>query len=107
MGKYSMADENKIVTIEMAASDRLRLDSQINDRMEKLGFGRFNYAELGLGFELPLNWPADMNCQLTLPQLTVIANKLNMRIIIDNLNLVPRREKPTDSEDGSADAKEL
>ena len=102
-----MSDENEIVTIEMAASNRLRLDCQINDRMEKLGFRRFNYAELGLGFELPLNWPADMNCQLTLSQLTVIANKLNMRIVIDNLNLVSRREKPTDSEDGSTDEQEL
>jgi len=87
-----MADENEIVTIEMAASDRLRLDCQINDRMEKLGYARFDYASLGLGFELPMNWPADMNCQLTLAQLTVIANKLNMRIVIDNLNLIPRRE---------------
>jgi len=91
-----MVAENEIVTIEMAASDRLRLDCQINDRMEKLGFARFDYASLELGFELPMNWPADMNCQLTLAQLTVIANKLKMRVIIDNLNLIPRREGEDD-----------
>ena len=84
-----MLDKNEIVTIEMAAGDRLRLDQQINDRMEKLGHGRYDYSKLGLGFELPLNWPADMDCQLTMLQLAVIANKLDMRIVIDNLNLIP------------------
>jgi len=84
-----MTDENEIVTIEMAASDRLRLDQQINNRMEKLGYPAYDYSQLDLGFELPVNWPADMNCQLTLAQLSVIAVKLKMRIIIDNINMVP------------------
>ena len=82
-------DENEIVIIEMAASDRLRLDQQINDRMEKLGHAAYGYSRLDLGFELPVNWPADMNCQLTLAQLTVIAVKLKMRIVIDNINMLP------------------
>ena len=85
-------DENEIVTIEMAASDRLRLDQQINNRMEKLGYTAYNYSRLDLGFELPINWPADMNCQLTLSQLTVIAVKLKMRIVIDNINMMPLKE---------------
>jgi hypothetical protein len=96
-----MADENERVTIEMAASDRLRLDQQINGRMEKLGYTPYNYAELELGFELPANWPADMNCQLTLAQLTVIAVKLNMRIIIDNINMVPLRDIKSGHKDGT------
>jgi len=84
-----MSDKNEIVTIEMAASDRLRLDQQINNRMEKMGHTAYDYSRLDLGFELPVNWPADMNCQLTLAQLTVIAVKLKMRIVIDNINMLP------------------
>lgn len=86
-----MSDENERVTIEMAAGDRLRVDQQINGRMEKLGHTPYDYSKLGLRFELPANWPADMDCQLTLAQLTVIAVKLDMRIVIDNLNLIPRK----------------
>jgi len=85
-------DSRETVVIEMAAGDRLRLDSQINDRMDQLGHGRYQFAKLGLGFDLPANWPADMNSQLTLAQLTVLAWKLKMRIVIDNLNLIPVKE---------------
>ena len=85
---------NERVTIEMAASDRIRLDQQINDRMSKLGFTPYDYDSLELGFDLPAMWPADMSCQLTLSQLCVIAVKLDMRIIIDDLNMVPLRKEP-------------
>jgi len=87
-----MSDKGETVIIEMAAGDRLRLDAQIADRMEQLGFGRFRFDKLGLGFDLPASWPADMNSQLTISQLTVLAWKLKMRIIIDNLNLIPLKE---------------
>jgi len=85
-------DPRETVVIEMAAGDRLRLDNQIGDRMDQLGYGKNQFAKLGLGFDLPVNWPADMNSQLTLPQLTVLAWKLKMRIVIDNLNLIPVKE---------------
>jgi len=88
-------DPKETVMIEMAAGDRIRLDTQIADRMEQLGFGRYQFAKLGLGFNLPANWPADMNSQLTLPQLSVLAWKLKMQIVIDNLDLIPLKEGDT------------
>ena len=77
------------VRIEMNGSDRIRLDSQIHDRMEQLGFGRYAHEALELGFELPVNWPADEGCEITLAQLTELAYKLKMRIIIADLNMAP------------------
>jgi len=87
-----MRDKNEIVTIEMATGDRLRLDTQLADQMEKLGYGRYGYNKLGLGFDLPLNWPADKDLEITFAQLTVLAVKLRMKIIITNLDMVPRKE---------------
>ena len=84
-----MEDRNEIVTIEMSASDRLRIYGQITARMEKLGFNPCDYSALDLGFELPANWPVDKDAQPTLAQLVVVANKLKMRITIADLNLAP------------------
>lgn len=78
------------VVIELTPEGRMRLDRQVGDRMERLGFRRCDYAALDLGFHLPLNWPADTGCEVTLGQLVVLGHKLKMRIIIDNLNLEGR-----------------
>ena len=77
----------EIVTIKLNSSDRMRLDQQVNDQMEKQGHGRYQYDKLGLGFELPVNWPADINCEVTLAQLVVVGVKLNMQIEIADLNM--------------------
>jgi len=87
-----MTDENETVAIEMVTDTRLRLYGQITGQMEKLGYNPCDYGSLGLGIELPANWPVDINEQPTLSQLIVLACKLKMRIVIDNLNLVPRKE---------------
>ena len=87
-----MADENETVTLEMTPEGRLRLYSQLTGRMQKLGYNSSTWTVLHLGFELPPQWPVDENAQPTLAQLVVLAHKLKMRIIIADLNLVPRRE---------------
>jgi len=79
----------EIVKINLNASDRMRLDQQINDRMAALGYLRNDYNQLGLGFSLPANWPADTSCEITLAQLVVVAVKLSMEIEIADLNLGP------------------
>ena len=87
-----MADENEMLTIEMAPSDRMRLNNQIVVQMEKLGYTAYNWEELKLGFEPPPGWPIDKDAQPTLAQLVVFARKLKMKIIIGDLNLVPCKE---------------
>lgn len=87
-----MPEKGEMVTIEMVSSDRIRLYGQITGQMEELGYNPCDYRALDLGFELPANWPVDKEAQPTLAQLIVVARKLRMRIIIDNLNLVPLKE---------------
>ena len=98
-----MADTKQILTIELASGDRLRLDQQINDRLESLGYKRFDYGSLGLGFKLDADWPGDQDCEITLAQLTVLAVKLKMRIIVTNLDIVARKESQSrkESDDGN------
>ena len=80
-----------MTAIELTPEGRMRLDRQINDRMAAKGLGRLRYNDLGLGFKLPLNWPGDKDCEITIGQLIAIAHRLDMRIIINNLDLIPRR----------------
>ena len=58
------------------------------DRLAGVVFDR--RLGVDLGFDLPVNWPADMACEVTLAQLTVLARKLEMRIEITNLDLLAR-----------------
>ena len=83
-------ENNETVVVRMATADRLRLDQQINGRMQKMGQQPYDYKKLDLGFKLPVMWPADMNCEVTLAQLTVVARALDMRIEITNLDLLAR-----------------
>jgi len=96
-----MSEKGEIVTIEMVSSDRLKLYGQITGRMEKLGYNPCDYGALNLGFELPANWPVDKDDEPTLAQLTVVARKLKMRIVIENLNLIPLKEDER-ADDGGA-----
>ena len=84
-----MSDKNEIVTIEMNSSDRLRLYGQITARMEAKGYNPCDFSKLDLGFELPAGWPVDINAEPTMAQLVVLAKKLEMRIPIADLNMVP------------------
>ena len=94
-----MKDENETITVEMLGVDRMKLQGQINDRMVSLGYRRYDYDKLNLGFHLPQEWPLDKDAQPTLAQLLVVAMKLRMRIIISNLDMVARREKTNDDSD--------
>jgi hypothetical protein len=84
-----MRDENEVVTIEMMPMDRVRLQRQITDQMERLGFEPGDWNSLDLGFALSDGWPVDMNDQPTISQLLVFAVKLKMRVIITGLNMTP------------------
>ncbi len=85
-----MNNQNETVVIELFGDARLRLHSQITNRMESLGLNPCDYKALGLGFELPATWPVDEQHQPTIAQLVMVAVKLDMRLIIHDLNLVAR-----------------
>lgn len=84
-----MSDKNEIVKLELPASVRLRLSTQIDRQMKLKGFGMDNYQALDLGFEVPEGWPVGENVQPTMAELVVIAQKLEMKMTIGDLNLSP------------------
>jgi hypothetical protein len=84
-----MRADNEVVTIEMMHMDRVRLQQQITDQMERLGLNPGDWNALDLGFDLSDGWPVDINDQPTMAQLLVFAIKLKMRVIIADLNMVP------------------
>lgn len=84
--------ENQIVTVELLSDVRLRLYGQITARMQELGYNPADYGCLNLGIELPAQWPADVNAQPSLAELVVVAWKLRMRIVINDINLLPWKE---------------
>lgn len=90
-----MPDENETVVIEMAPDDRIRLYGQVTAQMEKLGHNPCDYNSLNLGIDLPADlpadWPVGEKSQPSMPQLVVVARKLDMRIIITDLILIPRK----------------
>jgi hypothetical protein len=83
-------DENETVVIDMSAGGRLKLCEQIHKAMIEAGYKEFDYGSLELGFELTPEWPAGKDTELTLAQLVVIATKLNVRVMIHDLDIVPR-----------------
>jgi len=83
--------ELEIVSLDLAPECRLRLYNQIASQMDRRGHSP-DYRLLGLGFELPPGWPVDKDALPTLAQLVVMALKLNMQIVIDDLNLEPLKE---------------
>ena len=84
-----MRSANEVVTIEMTSVERLKLYSQLTGEMERRGLNYANWDSLDLGIELPAGWPVDVDAQPTIAQLTVLAVKLQMRVIITDLNMVP------------------
>jgi len=75
-----MKDNNKIVHMELTASDRCMLASAITKRVIDLDIDKKTHQEI-----LDI-WPkGNINTQPTLAQLFVIAKKLNMKINIVGL----------------------
>jgi len=83
---------NETVIVELPGECRLRLYGQVTAQMEKKGYNPLDWKSLKLGFELPPDWPVDKDAQPTLAQLIVIAHKLGMQIVIDDLNVIPQKE---------------
>lgn len=86
----AMSKKNETVIIELFSADRIKLSEQIYKAMEAKGFKPYDYAALDMGFDLPCQWPADKACEVTIAQLVVIAQKLNLRIVIRGLDMIPR-----------------
>jgi len=70
------ADNREIISVCLDLTDKIDLSDVINHRIRVKGF------ELDLDFDLPLGLP-----EPTLPQLIVLAHKLDMRIVITGLRL--------------------
>lgn len=91
-----MSDENQIVSIEMVPIKRMDLNRQISEAMKAKGFANGEYDRLGLGLELPDNWPDDKDAEITMAQLMVLAQKLDLKIVINDLSMMPRRKDDSD-----------
>lgn len=89
-----MADENEIVVIELVTADRIMLSEQILAAMQARGHAAYNYRSLDLGFDLPTSWPAGIESELTMAQLVILARKLDLRIVINGLIMVPNKYCP-------------
>jgi len=100
-------DKNETVVIALQPTDRLKLYGQITAQMERLDYNPCDYSGLKLGFELSATWPVDEKCQPTLAELIVVAVKLNMRIIIIDLNLEPRDQTSEKTENNGGAGTEL
>ena len=87
-----MKEAHEILTVKLERDDRLKLYSQITERMKEKGYDPMRWDSMHLGFHLPAEWPVDEKCQPTLAQLTVIAVKLEMDLEITRLNLYPRKK---------------
>jgi len=82
---------NEIVVIELVTADRIMLSEQILNAMRAKGYTAYNYRALDLGFDLPTSWPANIESELTLAQLVILAGKLDLRIVINSLIVVPHK----------------
>ena len=86
-------DGNEIVVVEVASDVKLRLYGHLTARMQELGYAPGDYKALHLGVDLPLTWPVNCGYEVTLAQLVVLAQKLQMRIVITNFCLENRKEE--------------
>ena len=82
-------DTNQIIVIDLPPEARMRLNNQILRGMEDMDLTAFYYKALDLGFDLPVDWPLNPAVEITLAQIVVLTQKLNMRLTIGNLNLSP------------------
>jgi hypothetical protein len=74
-----MADKNEMVVVKLSAENRRKLWCQYNDCFSKLG-----YVRIPDEFH---KYIPDLNGEVTLAQLVVLAAKLKARIVISNLNI--------------------
>jgi len=84
-----MDEKNEIVVIRMSGEAKLRAAVQIGSRMRSLGYKPHDYGALELGINLEPGWLQGLNARPTLAQLTVVARKLGLRVVIGDINLVP------------------
>jgi len=87
---------NELIKIRLNQEQRFKLSSEIRKAMRAGGVGPLDYDRLDLGFHLPINWPDDPVCEITLAQLTVIARKLGMDLVIDDIRLLMPKVKSRD-----------
>jgi hypothetical protein len=87
-----MTDPNEMLVLELDAGIRMRLADQIIRQLNTGGLGT-DLNILDLGFKLPVGWPVDMNAQPTLAQLVVLAKRLNLQIVISDLNVLPLKRE--------------
>ena len=85
-----MESNKEIVTLELDPECRIRLSNEIYAQMEKKHY-HSDIRLLGIP-GLSADWPIDKDSHPTLAQLILIAQKLNMEIVINGLNLMPRKE---------------
>ena len=97
-----LAEEgNEGVILKLPSDSLLRIYSNLTGRMHELGYERLDWDVLDLGFELRPDWPL-FGPGPTLAQMVVVAHKLRLRIVIDELHVEsfsvnrppPRRVNP-------------
>ena len=83
-----MAKGKERVIIDLNHNSRVRLFGRLTAAMHRKGLRSTDTASLDLGFELPAAWPTDPDHEVTLAQLTVLAGKLDMQIVINGLDMI-------------------
>ena len=94
-------DTNEGVILKLPSDSLLRIYSNLTGRMHELGYERLDWDVLDLGFVLRPDWPL-FGPGPTLAQMVVVAHKLRLRIVIDELHVEsfsvnrppPRRVNP-------------
>jgi hypothetical protein len=73
-----MANKNETVVVKLSADNRRKLLAQVEEQIE--------------GLALPRDLLLFDTERLTLAQLVVLAVKLKARIVISNINIVPKKD---------------
>jgi len=82
-----MSESIEIVTVELGTKNKVELKSVIDQRMEDLGIEPGNFAALEIGCKLDEGWPADKNCQPSLAEYVVVARRLGLQVVLNNIEL--------------------
>ena len=77
----------EIVTIELSGRGKADLLDAVNKRLREFKHTPGDFESLDMGFELPKKFLQLDGPQPTLSQLTVLCNKLKMRIVITHFEL--------------------
>ncbi len=81
--------KTEIVTIELPGRGKSDLLDAVNKRMQEFKKTGGDFKSLNMGFELPEKFLMLNGPQPALAQLTVLCNKLKMRLKITHLELEP------------------